>query len=117
MKVARNILNESLKISEDVIETIVQEAAMEVDGVAKLAMIPISKSDYFLKASKPKAVKIDVNGDTVKITLGLTLRQGAVIKRVAEQVQQQAKEAVQNMTGVAVYQVNVYIAGICAEQE
>ena len=45
MKVARNILNESLKISEDVIETIVQEAAMEVDGVAQLAMIPISKSD------------------------------------------------------------------------
>ena len=117
MKVAHNILNESLKISANVIETIVKEAAMEVEGVAGLAEVPISKTDYLLKASKPKTVKLDVNGDTVKITLGLMLRHGAVIKRTAERVQQQVKEAVQNMTGVAVYQVNIYIAGICREQD
>lgn len=112
MKINQTTSTGHLKISEEVIGAIVKQTVMEMEGVAGLALVPVSKKDYLLKAKKPKQIMIETNADSVKITLGILMEKGYVIKRTAENVQQQVKEAVQNMAGVAVYQVNIYIAGI-----
>ena len=106
----------NLKISEEVISAIVTQAAVEVEGVYGLSDIPISMKEYILLAKKPRAIKIAMNGGTAGITVGLCLRSGYKIKRIAEQVQQEVKAAVQSMTGVTVSKVNIYVAGVKNEQ-
>lgn len=112
MKIKRESVSGNLKISESVIVTIVKQALEEIDGVASLALVPIGRKDYILKAKKPKPILIENVGETIRITVGLIVQHGSVIRRVAEEVQNRLKEEVQNMTGIAVYRVNVYIAGM-----
>ena len=49
---------------------------------------------------------------TANITLNLMMSSGARIPAVAEKVQENVKNAVQNMTNVTVSRVNLVIAGL-----
>lgn len=99
----------NVKISENVIRSIAQVAALEVEGVESLAETKKS----ILRTVQP--VQIEVSGDTVAITLQLILMNGVRLQKVAEQVQRAVKENVQNMTGVVVSKVHVVAAGIAFE--
>ena len=102
--------NGEVRISENVIRTIASVAAKEVDGVADLAEAPRS---LFQPSAAP--VTVQVVNDLIEITVRLVLMNGYRLTGVAEQVQQQVKESVQNMTGVIVSKVHVIAADILFE--
>lgn len=112
MVMAGNSLNGNLKISEEVVVLIVKETIKESEGIYKLSNIPVGRKDYILKAKKPKPVVVEINGDTLKISVGIIVKNGQVIKTLTEHLQRAIKDAVQSMTGIAVYTVNIYVAGI-----
>ena len=65
-------------------------------------------------------VAVEMRDGTATITLHLMMRFGARIPSVAEKVQENVKNAVQNMTNVTVSRVNLVIAGLAdtdAEQQ
>ena len=102
----------SLRISQDVIATIAASTTTEVEGVASLAAFTANLTGWFIRKQTSKPIVIDLKDDVAVIDIHVNLRYGARIPEVAQDIQRSVKEAVQNMTGVAVTKVNVYIAGI-----
>lgn len=99
----------NVKISENVIRSIAQVAALEVEGVESLAEPKTS----LLRPTSP--VTISVSGDMVEITLMLVFKSDCRLQKAAEQVQRSVKENVQSMTGVVVSKVHVVAAGLAFE--
>ncbi len=101
-----------LKISEEVIATIASLAASDVAGVAALVPNTANLKGYLRKNPSAKAVKIELNDNIAIINVYVKLKFGAKIPAVADGIQRNVKESVQNMTGIAVSRVNVFISGL-----
>ena len=104
----------NLKISRDVIATIARYATMEIDGVDSLPTFATNLKGL-LRRQSPKPISIDLSDDVAVIGIQVNIKAGVNIPAVAEKIQAAVKEAVQNMTGIAVSRVNINIAGIAFE--
>ena len=102
----------TLRISQEVIATIASCAATEVAGVAGLAVHTAHIKNLSTKSAVNKSIVVDLSDDVAVIDVRLNLYAGARIPTVSEAVQQAVKDAVQNMTGITVSKVNVYICDI-----
>ena len=112
----------SLQISTEVIGKIARCAALEIDGIAEVSCGKQNKklSNLLEASSIQTPVAVEMRDGTATITLHLMMRFGARIPSVAEKVQENVKNAVQNMTNVTVSRVNLVIAGLAdadAEQQ
>ena len=104
----------SLQISTEVIGKIARCAALEIDGVAEVSCGRQNKKlkDLLEASSIQSPVVVEMRDGTANITLNLMMSFGARIPAVAEKVQENVKNAVQNMTNVTVSRVNLVIAGL-----
>ena len=102
----------NLKISREVIATIARYAAPEIEGVDSLASFATNLKGWLLKKQSAKPIGIDLSDDVAVIELHVNIKAGVNIPETAEKIQSAVKEAVQNMTGIAVSRVNINIAGI-----
>ncbi|MBE6755028.1 MAG: Asp23/Gls24 family envelope stress response protein [Ruminococcaceae bacterium] len=101
----------SLVISEDVIASIAVNASKDVEGVSGFAQRPINlHSFYKIADSASKYVDVTMSDTDVKIHIYVKVSQDAKIQTLAEKVQQNIKNAVQNMTGMMVSEVDVTIS-------
>lgn len=115
MQNQENMHNGNLKISRDVICTIAKYAAMETEGVASLASFTANLKGWLLKKQSAKPISIDLTDDVARIAIHINVKAGVKIPELAEKIQISVKEAVQNMTGIAVSQVNIEVADIIFE--
>ncbi len=106
----------NLKVSEAVVSTIVKQVIGETEGVQGLALPPVTPKDVVLKSGVMKPIKITLSGDVAVIDVSVVLNIGYKVKDVAETIQNDIKEEVQNMTGVTVSAVNVYVADVAARK-
>ena len=97
----------SLRISKDVIATITSFATKEIAGVADLAPFTTNIKGWLMK---------NLNDDVAVIDIHVILKYGYKIPEVSEKIQAAVKEAVQNMTGIAVSKVNIQVAGIAFDE-
>ena len=104
----------TLQISTEVIAKIARCAALEIDGVAEVSCGSQNKKLRSLleTSSIQPPVTVEMRDGTANITLHLMVRFGARIPAIAEKVQENVKNAVQNMTNVTVSRVNLVIAGL-----
>ena len=102
----------NLKISREVIATIARYAALEIEGVDSLASFATNLKGWLLKKQSAKPIDIDLSDDVAVIELHVNIKSCVNIPETAEKIQSAVKEAVQNMTGIAVSRVNINIAGI-----
>ena len=107
----------SLQISTEVIGKIARCAALEVDGVADVSCGKQNKKvkDLLEIISIQSPVSVEMREGTAEITINLVVKFGAKIPVVAEKVQEDVKNAVQNMTNVTVSRVDLVIAGLVAD--
>lgn len=108
--------NGNLKISREVISTIAKYAALEVEGVASLASFTANLKGWLLRRKSAKPITIDLTDDVARIDLHINVKAGVKVPELAEKVQAAVKEAVQNMTGIAVSHVNIEISDIIFEK-
>ncbi|MGI5967477.1 MULTISPECIES: Asp23/Gls24 family envelope stress response protein [Anaerotruncus] len=106
----------NLKISRDVIATIARFAALEIEGVDSLASFTTNLKGWLIKKQSAKPIAIDLSDDIAVIDIHVNIKSGVNIPQVAEKIQAAVKEAVQNMTGIAVSRVNIDIAGIVFDE-
>ena len=99
----------SINISEDVVAAIAVSAAMEVDGVGKLAY---SANNGRSKKNAVKGVKLTIGDGSVIVDLQIMVKYGLPIPTVAQNVQEAVANAIESMTELKVCQVNVRINGI-----
>ena len=103
----------STKIATDVIAKIAAIAALEVEGVS--AMGNNITAEILGKVGMKnlvKNVKVEYVNSKLRIDLAVTLNYGINIPGISQAVQAKVKQSVENMTGLAVSDVNVRIAGI-----
>lgn len=107
-----------VKISEDVIATISVLAAESVDGVAKMqASLKSSVTDILGVKNVGRGVKVSVGEQEAVIDTYITVEYGKNIVGIAKVVQEKVKEAVENMTGLEVVEINVHVSGIAVSEK
>lgn len=106
-----------LGINTDVIEKIVVLAALEVEGVAHMANKSLDIKGIVNNGSAFKPARVTVKNGAASIDVYITARSGNNVKTVAESVQQNIKDKVQDMTGNAITRVNVHIADLATDDE
>ena len=108
----------SVKIADDVVAMIAALAATEVEGVAALAG---NMTNEFLSRvgvrNAAKGTRVEVIQKKVKVDLAITIEYGFNIPATCQRVQTKVKNAVENMTGLEVTDVNIRIAGINVAKE
>jgi len=102
-----------VQIADDVVAMIASLAATEVDGVSAMAgKISNELMSKVGMKSLTRGVKVNVLGDSVSVTLVVTMEYGYNIPATCQKVQSKVKAAIENMTGLEVAEVNIRIAGV-----
>ena len=103
----------TVKIADDVVAMIAALAATEVEGVA--AMNGNMANEFLSRVGVKglaKGVRVEIFNKKVKVELAITIEYGFNIPATCQRVQTKVKNAIQNMTGLEVTDVNIRIAVI-----
>ncbi|MCI0502178.1 MAG: Asp23/Gls24 family envelope stress response protein [Fusobacteria bacterium] len=107
-----------IKIADNVAASIANLAAQEVEGVVKVIGSSTSSiSEMFGRKNLAKGVKVNMDEEGTNIELSLVIQHGVNIVKLAEEVQNNVKEAVESMTGIKVKGVDVTISDIVFEEK
>ena len=107
-----------VKIADEVVAIIAALAATEMDGVASMAgNITNELISRLGMKNLSKGVKVDVLEGVVTVSLALNLKYNYSIMDVSAKVQERVKNAVENMTGLEVADVNIRVAGVEMEKQ
>jgi uncharacterized alkaline shock family protein YloU len=99
---------EGLDIAPGVVETMVELAAGQVDGVGYVETSPLGK---LAKTAKSTEVSIDEDGDFVA-SLHITAIYGHPLRDLGAKVQEAVSDALESQTGHAASRVDVFIDAI-----
>jgi len=99
---------DGLDVAPGVVETIVQLAASQVEGVASADISPLGKIS---KSAKSIEVCLDQDGLFVA-TVHLTASYGRPLRQLGAAVQEAVSDALLSQTGHAASRVDVFIDGI-----
>ena len=107
-----------VKIADEVVAIIAALAATEVEGVASMAGNITNEVIGKLGIKNlSKGVKVDVLEGVVTVSLALNIKYNYSIVDVTGKVQEKVKNAVENMTGLEVADVNIKVAGVEMEKQ
>ena len=107
-----------IKIADEVVAIIAALAATEVEGVASMAgNITNELIGKLGMKNLSKGVKVDVLEGIVTVSLALNLKYDSSIVEASARVQEKVKNAIENMTGLEVADVNIKVAGVEMESQ
>ena len=107
-----------IKIADEVVAIIAALAATEVEGVASMAgNITNELIGKLGMKNLSKGVKVDVLEGIVTVSLALNLKYNYSIVEVSARVEEKVKNAIENMTGLEVADVNIKVAGVEMESQ
>lgn len=103
----------SIRIADEVVGIIAGLAATEVAGVSGMSGgIAGGIAEMLGKKNFSKGVKVEVGEKETAVDLFVIVDYGVRIPDVAQEIQEKVKKAIENMTGLAVLEVNVHIQGV-----
>jgi len=103
----------AIRIADEVVSIIAGLAATEVTGVSGMSGgIAGGIAEMLGKKNFAKGVKVEVGEREAAIDLFVIVDYGVRIPDVAQEIQEKVKKSVENMTGLAVVEVNVHIQGV-----
>jgi uncharacterized alkaline shock family protein YloU len=97
-------------LTPDVLLTIARMAALEVEGVKRMAPVKGGVNSLFGRGNE--GVRMVVEDSNVLVDLYLVLDSGINIREVSRTVQQTVARAIAEMTGLEVGHVNIHIEDI-----
>lgn len=108
-----------IRIHNEVIIAIVRRATLEVEGVEKIA-VGFKKGIISLLGRKKfsRGVTIERNKDNdIKITVSVALKFGINIPEVVNEIQQNVRKMLEQITGIIPLEVNVEVERVVQEKE
>ncbi len=107
----------NVQVTEEVVCVIAGLAATEVEGVESMVgNITNELVNKLGMKNLSKGVKVDISNGAVKVYVSVILKYGYAVPEVSANVQERIANAIENMTGLKVSDVNVKIAGIKVEK-
>lgn len=107
-----------IQIANEVIATIAGISASEVEGVDSMAGgFTNELVGKFGVKNYSKGVKVEIDDDCAFVSIAINMKYGYNIPKTCKAVQDKIAQAIDNMTGLRVAEVNVRIAGVSLENE
>ena len=104
--------------AEDVVATIASLAAAEVEGVYGMSGSTFEGLGEKLgKKNYTKGIKVEVGTVECAVDMTLLVKYGYRIQDVCQNVQQAVKNAIENMTGLNVVEVNISVNSVVFAEE
>ena len=108
----------AVRIADEVVSIIAGLAATEVDGIEGMSGGLVGGIAEMLgKKNFAKGVKVEVGEKEAAIDLYIIVKYGVRIPDVALSVQENVKQAIETMTGLAVVEVNIHVQGVGFPEE
>jgi len=105
-----------ITIAEEVITQIAELAVAEVEGLGEMkGSLPERVARIF--GGGGKGVETELEDDTVRFSLRVSIRYGQPIPQVAQKIQETVAHRVEEMTGLRVGGVDVYVQEVQFPQE
>lgn len=102
-----------VRINNNAITTIASIAAMEVKGVHKMGGgLRRTVCEFFSRRPVMRGVKIEMKDSEVKLTVSIIVEYAVHIPKIADDVQENVKRAVERMTGLILSEVDVVVEGV-----
>ena len=106
------MVEQEINVANEVVATIAGMAVSKVDGVAKMAGgFTEGLKAIGGKKQMSRGIKVETDGENVKIEINIIVRYGVNIREVGKNIQEKVKEEVENMTGNKVDRVVVNVQG------
>lgn len=99
-------------IAPDVLLTIAQLTALNVDGVSRLSHVQAGVNQLLKRTQKREGVLIELVDDIVNIDIFVVLKNDVNVRDVSHNIQHEVTRAVSEMVGMTVGKVNVHIEDI-----
>lgn len=102
----------SVRIARRVLRTVVEEAALSIPGVARLAL-GVSQWPQLLGRPLPRhGVGLTLHGDLATVDVYVITEPGANMLKIGSAVQEAVGAAVEHILGLRVGEINVYIQDV-----
>lgn len=106
-----------ITFAPDVIATIASLAANEVEGVEGMSGSVVEGITGMLnKKNITKGIKVEINENVALIDVNVILKYGYKIHEVSQVLQKNIKTTIENMTGLNVAAVNVFVQSIAFDK-
>lgn len=101
------------KIHKNVISSIAETAALEIEGVKRIAKRPCADILSLLGFKDTPSIKIEFNrNDDIKIEIPVVVKYGCNISAIAEGIQDNVRRALEKMADKSPRDINISIQGI-----
>ena len=107
----------TITYANEVIATIAGVAANEVDGVAGMSVTGGIGDIWSRNKNITKGVKVEVGSQEASVDLYIIVEYGKPIQKVAAEVQENVRKALEGLTGLHVVKVDVHVQGVSFEME
>lgn len=101
-----------ITVSAEVLETIVRLTALAVPGVTRMVHAPA-----MTRLRRHQGVQVGVSGNTVSAAVSIVADPQANLRRVSHQIQTEVARAIQDLVGMEVDAVDVFIEEVAPSPE
>ncbi len=102
----------TVRITKHVLATIIELAALSVEGVARIAPISSSWARLWTRAKPQRGIALNVRGSVVSVDLYLILKPGVQMATVGRDAQNAVAAAIEDMLGMTAQEINVFIQDV-----
>lgn len=107
-----------VEIAPEVIEVIAGIAASEVEGIAQMrGNFASGVVERLGKKNHGKGVKVELGEEGIVVDVYCTIKFGVSIPTVAQKIQDNIRQTLQNMTALLAEEVNIHVVGIQFESQ
>lgn len=101
-----------VRVARSVLSTIVTNAALQINGVVRMARVDDRRLRLPGKEFTKQGVALTIKDNTVSADLYIVVESGVNIVEVGAAVQEEVASAIEDMIGMQVREVNVYIQDV-----
>jgi len=107
----------TIKYANEVIAIIAGVAASEVEGIAGMCTSGGISDIIGRNRNITRGVKVEIGSEEASVDLYIIVEYGSPIQKVAAEVQENVRKAIETMTGLRVVGVDVHVQGVSFEKE
>lgn len=107
----------TIKYANEVIAIIAGVAASEVEGIAGMCTSGGISDIIGRNRNITRGVKVEIGSEEASVDLYIVVEYGSPIQKVAMEVQENVRKAIETMTGLHVINVDVHVQGVSFEKE
>ncbi|KAB8128470.1 Asp23/Gls24 family envelope stress response protein [Gracilibacillus oryzae] len=107
-----------VEIAPDVLEVIAGIATTEVKGVSSMrGNFASGVAEKLGKKAHGKGIKVDLTDSGVAIDVHTVVDYGYSIPKVAENIQINIRQTIENMTAINIKEINIHVVGVQMENQ